>query len=86
MGDVDFTGAKLPMVRFTGSDLRGARFTKVDARRARLHGCNIAGLRGADSLRGVIIGDDEVPDLAAALLDALGIAVEPAPGTDLRSS
>jgi uncharacterized protein YjbI with pentapeptide repeats len=73
--DADLSGARLKDSCITNSDLRGARCTKVTGRGLRLHGSDLAGLRDADALRGVVIDDAQVGVFAAALLDALGVTV-----------
>jgi uncharacterized protein YjbI with pentapeptide repeats len=76
LSDADLSGARLPHARFTRCDLRGARFAKADARGARLHGSLLDGLRDADALRGVRVGEEQIASLGLALFEALGIVVD----------
>jgi hypothetical protein len=50
---------------------------------AALHGSKLEGIQGGESLRGVVIGSDQVMPLSTAVFGALGIVVDddhPAPG------
>jgi uncharacterized protein YjbI with pentapeptide repeats len=73
--DADFTGSRLRGSVFGGCDLRGARVTDVDARGASFVRSDLAGVRGAESLRGITIGESQVGDLVGALFEALSITV-----------
>lgn len=72
----DFYASTMAGVRLLGCDLTGADFTKAVMAGAALHGSTVEGLKGADSLRGVVIASDQVLALAAPMLVALGIAVD----------
>jgi len=74
--DADFHASKLAGVRLLGCDLTGADFSKATMAGAALHGSTVAGIKGADSLRGAVIASDQVLALAGPVLAALGIAVD----------
>jgi uncharacterized protein YjbI with pentapeptide repeats len=87
--EADLAGSKLGAARFTSCDLTGARFTQVSAREMRLHGSDVHGIRGADSLRGAVIDEDQVVPFAMALFVDLGVRIDGAtrgPDDDTRSS
>jgi uncharacterized protein YjbI with pentapeptide repeats len=72
----DFTAAKLGGARFFGCDLTGADFSHADLRKARLHGSTLHDLKGAGSLKGVVIDSAQVFPLAPQVLKALAISVD----------
>lgn len=72
----DFYSARLPGARLLRCDLRGADFTKAVLPGTSLRHSTLDGIRGAESLGGVIIGSDQVLPLAVPLLSALGIVVD----------
>jgi hypothetical protein len=72
----DFYDAQLPAARLLGCDLMGAEFGKANLTGALLHGSGLEGVRGADALRGVVIGSDQMLPLTTSLLVALGIVVD----------
>jgi uncharacterized protein YjbI with pentapeptide repeats len=75
----ELSGAKLSGGRIEGCDLSDAQVSRVRAAGLALHGTRLDDLHGADSLKGAVIGGDQVVDLALPLLVALGITVaEPA--------
>jgi uncharacterized protein YjbI with pentapeptide repeats len=74
--DADFYAAALTGVRMTGCDLTGADLSKATMAGTRLHGSTLEGIRGADSLRGAVIGPDQVLPVAFSVLATLGIVVE----------
>jgi hypothetical protein len=59
-----------------GCDLARADFAKAKLTGAVLHRSRLDGVRGADALRGVVIGSDQMLPLSASLLAALGIVVD----------
>ena len=71
----DFTAAQLERVQFAGSDCAGTDFTQVRATEVDLRGARLTGLRGVESLRGAIIGRDQLVPLAAELAVAVGLTV-----------
>jgi uncharacterized protein YjbI with pentapeptide repeats len=79
LSEADFSGARLPYARFLRCDLRQARFAKADARGTHLHGSQLDGLRDADALRGVHLGEEQIASLGLALFEALGIVVDQDP-------
>jgi uncharacterized protein YjbI with pentapeptide repeats len=74
--DADFYGSTLPGSRFEGCDLSGTQFSKADLTGARLHGSTLDRIHGADSLRGVIIGSDQVIPVALAVFGTFKIVVD----------
>ena len=74
--EADFYAARLPGARFLRCDLRSADFSKAELAGAALHHSALEGIKGADSLRGVSIGTDQILPLALPLFAALGINVD----------
>ncbi len=74
--DADFHASTFTGVRFHGCDLSGADMSKVAMAGTALHGSTLENLRGADSLRGAVIGSDQVLPLAFPVFAALGIVVD----------
>src|SRR6476619_8175040 len=75
------TGADLSGVRYTGArmvdcDLSRAEFAAAQLRGARLHGSELEGIRGAESLKGVVIGSTQLVPLALRLFQSLGITID----------
>jgi uncharacterized protein YjbI with pentapeptide repeats len=74
--DVDFGGAKLTDVSFPGSSLERLRLGQATLKNMDLRGAVKLDLAdGYDSLRGAIIGTDQLLELAPALASTLGITV-----------
>ncbi|HJV09414.1 MAG TPA: pentapeptide repeat-containing protein [Acidimicrobiales bacterium] len=74
--DADFHASTLAGVRLLGCDLTGADVSKASMAGAALHGSTVEGLKGADCLRGVVIGSEQVVSLTVPLLVAMGIVVD----------
>lgn len=74
--DADFYEATLRHASVLGSDLSGAEFSKASMHGARLVGSKLDGVKGATSMRGVIVGPDQVLPLGLGLLGDLGIKIE----------
>jgi uncharacterized protein YjbI with pentapeptide repeats len=74
--DADFYAAALAGVRFYGCDLTGADLSKATMAGARLHGSTLEGIKGADSLRGAVIGADQILPVALSVFAAMGIVVD----------
>jgi uncharacterized protein YjbI with pentapeptide repeats len=75
IGEIDVTDAELTMVGFVDSNvddlnLQGASLSQVDLSRATLRT-----LRGLDNLRGAIVSQDQLLDLAPLLAEHLGLKV-----------
>ena len=64
--DADLGACVVAHVRLFGCNLSGADVAKVRLDDVALHGSNLDGLRGADALRGAVIGSDQVVPLAVA--------------------
>jgi uncharacterized protein YjbI with pentapeptide repeats len=74
MGEADFYGATLKDVLFERCELREATFSSIDLQGVELRGCDLAGLRGAEALRGARMPFNDV--LANAVLFASVAGVE----------
>jgi uncharacterized protein YjbI with pentapeptide repeats len=72
----DFTSAKLESARFLRCNLSGCEFSGAHLDGARLHGSILEDLRGAQSLRRVVIDSTQAVPLALCLLGASGIVVD----------
>jgi uncharacterized protein YjbI with pentapeptide repeats len=77
--DADFYGSSLPGSRFQGCDLSGAQLSKADLSRSQLNGSKLDRIQGAEGLRGVIIGSDQVIPAALAVFGSLNIVVDDNP-------
>lgn len=77
MRGADLYGFAATGCAFLRCDLTEAVFDGSRLDGVRLHGSRLVGVQGALSLRGARIGPDQVVELGAALLDAVGVAVEP---------
>lgn len=73
--ECDLYGATLRDVLFERCDLREATFSACRVERVELRGCELAGLRGAEALRGARMPWPDVVANAGVLADALGIEV-----------
>jgi uncharacterized protein YjbI with pentapeptide repeats len=76
--DADFYGGRLPSTSFLKCDLAGVELSKADVAGSRLNGSTFEGIKGAESLRGVIIGSEQVIPTALAVFGALNIVVDDA--------
>lgn len=72
----DFGSAHLTGGRLLDCDLTGAEFGGADLTGARLHGSTLAGIKGAASLRAVVVDSTQVIPLAERLFAALGIRID----------
>ena len=84
--ECDLTGSDWYAARVRDSwivrcDLSDSELSAVEMHGVALHGSTIAGANGLGSLRNVVIGPDQVLDLALPVLATLGIRVE-SPDTD----
>ena len=77
--DADFHAARLTGARFVDCDLTRADFAKASMAGTGLHGSVLEGVKGADGLRGVVLGSDQVLSLAFSVFAALGISVDDDP-------
>jgi uncharacterized protein YjbI with pentapeptide repeats len=78
LATAQFGAAQLDTVAFAGSDLRAADVSNVRCSQVDLRGARLDGLTGMASLKGAIIGVDQLLPLAPALAQALGISVRAA--------
>ncbi len=76
MPAADITGAQLTMLRLYDCDLTSADLSKTRFDDARLHGSDLAGIRGIESIRGVTIDGAQMHDFAAGLLAAHDVTVD----------
>jgi uncharacterized protein YjbI with pentapeptide repeats len=74
--DADFSNAAFTASAFAFCDLRTAEFSKAAMKGTRLAGSNLEGIRGASSLRGVVVGTDQVLPLALGVFADLGIVID----------
>lgn len=73
MGECDFGGARLEDVRFERCELTQASFAGATIQRVELAGCDLAGLVGAESLRGARMPWDDAIQAGPTFAVALGI-------------
>jgi uncharacterized protein YjbI with pentapeptide repeats len=71
----DFGGARLDRVQLTDCDLTAADFSNARCTDLDLRGARLEQLKGIGSLRGAIIGPEQLYGLAPGLATAVGIAV-----------
>ena len=76
MPAADITGAQLVMLRLFDCDLTSADLSKARFDDARLHGSDLADIRGIESIRGVTIDGAQMHDFAAGLLAAHDVTVD----------
>ena len=74
--DADFYEASLPGCRLEGCDLSGVQLSKADLTGVSLRGSVLERIQGAESLRGVTIGSDQVIPTALVVFGALNIVVD----------
>jgi uncharacterized protein YjbI with pentapeptide repeats len=79
LAGADFGSGRLAGTRIHRCDLTGADFSKATLDGVSLHGSTLDGVRGGESLRGVVIGSDQVLPLAFPVFAALGIRIDDAP-------
>jgi uncharacterized protein YjbI with pentapeptide repeats len=75
MSECDFNGATLKDVVFERCELRAATFSNCRLERVELRGCDLAGVRGADALRGARLPWNDVLDNAALFAAVVGIEI-----------
>jgi uncharacterized protein YjbI with pentapeptide repeats len=75
LAGAELVGARLEKVAFPASDLAGADLSSTHCTEVDLRGARLGGLRGVASLRGAVIGTEQLIGFAPALAQALGIAV-----------
>lgn len=72
----EFHNAKLAGVHLLGCDLTRADFSKATTSAVALHGSTLEGIIAAGSLRGLVIGSDQVLSLALRVFASQGIVVD----------
>jgi uncharacterized protein YjbI with pentapeptide repeats len=75
MAECDLYEATLMDVLFERCELREATFTATRIQRVELRGCDLAGLRGVEALRGVRMPWNDILENAPLFAAALGIEV-----------
>jgi uncharacterized protein YjbI with pentapeptide repeats len=73
--EADFTNAVFTKSAFSRCDLRAGVFTKASVAGTRFAGSNVEALQGASSLRGAIVGTDQVLPVALGVFGDLGIVI-----------
>jgi uncharacterized protein YjbI with pentapeptide repeats len=77
LNEFDCAGATLTNVTFEGTAIRNARFSGVKLKNVDFRGARgLDVVDGADSMRGAIVDDGQLIELAPALAFALGIQVK----------
>jgi uncharacterized protein YjbI with pentapeptide repeats len=72
----DLTGSRFTASALLRCDLTGAVLSEATMAGTRLHGSTVEELVGAEGLRGVVIGRDQVVAVGAALLAGAGVLVD----------
>ena len=75
MSECDFYGSSLKDVLFERCELREVTFSTCTLGRVELRGCDLAGVRGAEALRGARMTWNDVIENAALFATTLGIEV-----------
>jgi uncharacterized protein YjbI with pentapeptide repeats len=75
MSECDFNGATLKDVLFERCELREATFSIWPRERVELRGCDLAGVRGADALRGARMPWNDILANAALFAGVVGIEI-----------
>jgi uncharacterized protein YjbI with pentapeptide repeats len=75
--EADLSDSKWKDSAILSCDLDAAIVTGADMRGTRVAGSSIDRVIGADSLRSIVIAEDQAMGLGLRVLDALGITVEP---------
>lgn len=73
--DAEFTSATFSTTQFRNCRMERAEFLHARVESLSLHGSVLDGISGAESLRGAVIGSDQVLVLAGAVFTALGIEI-----------
>ena len=79
LGDIDARGATLRAVRFIACSIKELNVTEARLSKVDLSGATLSSLIGVDNLRGAIINQAQLVDLAPQLAAQLGLEVRPAP-------
>jgi uncharacterized protein YjbI with pentapeptide repeats len=75
----DWYRAQVSHAHITGCRLAEANFSLAKLDDVALHGSSLAGVLGGDGLRNVVVGPEQVLDLALVVLPSLGIRIEDPP-------
>jgi uncharacterized protein YjbI with pentapeptide repeats len=74
--EADFYSARLHDVRLLDCRLDGSEWSSARAEKVALHGSTLDGIKGVDSVRGLVIARDQLVALAVPILTRLGITVD----------
>jgi uncharacterized protein YjbI with pentapeptide repeats len=75
MAECDFYEASLTDVLFERCELREATFGRARLRRVEIRGCDLAGLRGIEALRGARMPWNDVLQAAPPFATARGLEI-----------
>jgi uncharacterized protein YjbI with pentapeptide repeats len=75
MSECDLYGSSLKDVLFERCELRSATFSTCTLERVELRGCDLAGVRGAEALRGARMPWNDILENAALFATAIGIEI-----------
>lgn len=75
MSECDFYEATFTDVLFERCELREATVSRVKLKRAELRGCDLAGLRGVEALRGARMPWNDVLENGPLFAAALGLEI-----------
>jgi len=75
----DWYRAQVSKAHMMGCRLEGAQFSLAKLDDVALHGSSLAGVLGGDGLRNVVVGPEQVLDLALVVLPSLGVRIEDPP-------
>ena len=75
MGESDLYGATLKDVLFVRCELREATLSGATLERVELRGCDLGGLRGAESLRGARMTWSDIVENAALFAQVTGVEI-----------
>jgi hypothetical protein len=78
----DWYGARIARTRIVRCQLDGAELSAIELDDVALHGSTLAGAHGIGGLRNVVIGPDQVLDVAVPVLATLGIRIDDDPAPD----
>jgi uncharacterized protein YjbI with pentapeptide repeats len=76
LSDADFYTARVAASRFVRTRLDGSEWSAASLDDVALHGSTFEGVQGADALRNLVIGSDQVVPLAFPVFGALSIVVD----------
>jgi uncharacterized protein YjbI with pentapeptide repeats len=84
LGEADFYAARLESLSVFDCNLADVDFSQAKLPGARLHGSSLDGIKGASSLRGVVIDSSQVLPMALQMFGSMGVSVDDERDPDLR--